>query len=374
MAEKISVLMLGGSGTLSKTIACKACRLGFAVSVLNRGNNNTSLLESITKIKANFYDADEIIRSVDGLKFDIVIDFLSRRKSDVERTFPIFANKCKQYIFISSCCVFRRSSEDFPIVETSPKPNIDWKYNVEKYEAEQSLIQLSNKLSLCNYTIIRPYITYDEHRIPIAVTPNYAYHQTLIERIKHGKPMFVIDDGLAVSTVTFVEDFANGVLGLLGNPKAYNEDFNVVGDFRYTHKKILETLYRKLGMTPNIKAIPRNKIAQYLPNYSEMVLGDRALDAEFDNAKLKAVVPGIRFEYDLDKGLDKVLEFYESHSDGLIDYQYEGQIDRLMGKCSGVKSTFCKYNNKNGVLIYLLFKLVSFKFAARIKKYLHFCC
>ena len=44
MAEKISVLMLGGSGTLSKTIACKACRLGFAVSVLNRGNNNTSII------------------------------------------------------------------------------------------------------------------------------------------------------------------------------------------------------------------------------------------------------------------------------------------------------------------------------------------
>lgn len=372
MAEKISVLMLGGSGTLSKTIACKACRLGFAVSVLNRGNNNTSLPESITKLKANFYDADEIIRSVDGLKFDIVIDFLSRRKSDIERVFPVFANRCKQYIFISSCCVFRRSPEDFPIVETSPKPNIDWKYNVEKYEAEQSLIQLSNKLSLCNYTIIRPYITYDEHRIPIAVAPNYAYHQTLIERIKHGKPMFVIDDGQALSTVTFVEDFANGVLGLLDNPKAFNEDFNVVGDFQYTHKEILETLYRKLGVTPNIQMIPRNKIAKQLPNYSEMVLGDRALEAKFDNTKLKSAVPGIHFEYDLDKGLDRVLEFYKNHSDDLIDYQYEGQIDRLIGKVSGVKSVFCKYNNKNGVLIYLLFKLFSFKVAARLKNYLHF--
>ena len=364
--------MLGGSGTLSKTIACKACRLGFAVSVLNRGNNNTTLPESITKIKANFYDADEIIRSVDGLKFDIVIDFLSRRKSDIERLFPVFANRCKQYIFISSCCVFRRSPEDFPIVETSPKPNIDWKYNVEKYEAEQSLIQLANKLNACVYTIIRPYITYDEHRIPIAIAPNYAYHQTLIERIKHGKPMFVIDDGQTVSTVTFVEDFANGVLGLLDNPKAFNEDFNVVGDFQYTHKEILETLYRKLGVTPNIQMIPRNKIAKQLPNYSEMVLGDRALEAKFDNTKLKSAVPGIHFEYDLDKGLDRVLEFYKNHSDDLIDYQYEGQIDRLIGKVSGVKSVFCKYNNKNGVLIYLLFKLFSFKVAARLKNYLRF--
>jgi nucleoside-diphosphate-sugar epimerase len=362
------ILMLGGTGTLSKTIAIDAYNMGHDVTVLNRGRHGDLLPEKIEKIKGDFYNIDSIQKCLNSKKFDIIIDFLSRKRNDIERIFPILANKCTQYVFISSCCVFRRSPEDFPIVEDSPKPNTDWKYNVEKFEAEQSLMKLSTEYKSCNYTIVRPYITYDEHRIPIAIAPSYAFHQTIIERIKHGKPMLVIDDGQAISTVTYVEDFAKGVLGLLGNSLAYNEDFNVVGDFQYTHKEILETLYEKLGSKPNIVAIPRNTIAKYLTNYSEMILGDRALDAKFDNAKLKKVVPGITFNYDLNKGLDKVLEYYnKAGSTAPIDFQYEGQIDQLLNKVN-VSSGYCKYASKNQWLTYTLYKVLPFKFAQKINR------
>lgn len=364
-----TVLILGGTGTLSKTIAEEAFHLGFAVSVFNRGNHNDFLPEPINKIKGDFYDENSLSSAFLDKHYDVVIDFLSRKKSDIQRVFPIFATKCKQYVFISSCCVFRRSIEDFPIVETSPKPNEDWKYNVEKFEAENKITQLSKELNSCNYTIVRPYITYDEHRIPIAVAPNYAFHQTIIERIKRGKPMFVIDDGLTVSTVTYIEDFAKGVIGLLNNPKAYNEDFNVVGDFRYTHREILETLYKKIGIEPNIISVPRNIIAKYLPNYSEMVLGDRALNAVFDNSKLKNVVPGIQFEYDLNKGLDKVLEYYEKDEISAIDYQYDGQIDYMLRKTAKISSHYSKYGSQCGLADYLLFSYFPYKLACKIKKW-----
>ena len=192
----------------------------------------------IKKIKGDFYNINDLKGCFDCEKYDIIIDFLSRKEDDIKRVFPILSSKCSQYIFISSSCVFRRSVGDFPLIESSAKPNRDWKYNVEKYEAEQSLIQLAKENGSCRYTIVRPYITYDDHRIPIAVAPKYEFHRTIIERIKHGKPMFVIDDGGAFSTVTYVDDFAKGVLGLLLNPKAFDEDFNVVGDFSYTHKDI----------------------------------------------------------------------------------------------------------------------------------------
>lgn len=368
VAEK-RILMLGGTGTLSRTIAEKANDLGWNVSVFNRGHHNHLLPRDITKIKGDFYSINDLKKCFDGKSYDVVIDFLSRRKDDIERVFPVLANKCSQYVFISSSCVFRRSSADFPLIETSAKPNTDWTYNVEKYEAEQCLIQLIDKDYLCRYTIVRPYITYDEHRIPIAIAPKYEFHRTIIERIRHGKPMFVIDDGSAISTVTYVDDFAKAVLGLLLNQKAFDEDFNVVGDFSYTHKKILEALYYKIGVKPNIISVPRNEMAKYLPNYSAMILGDRGLDAFFDNRKLKNAVPSLHFEYDLDRGLEKILAFYnENGKNAPIDYQYDGQIDRMLRKTAKIPGRFCKYADQSGLKKYLLYSLLPFKLAKKLNK------
>lgn len=368
MTEK-KILILGGTGTLSRTIAVNANNLGWNVSVFNRGHHNSFLPESITKIKGDFYSINDLKERFNNKTYDVVIDFLSRKRNDIERIHPILGSKCSQYIFISSSCVFRRSSADFPLIESSAKPNTDWTYNVEKYEAEQSLIQLAKKNNLCYYTIVRPYITYDEHRIPIAIAPKYEYHRTIIERIKHGKPMFVIDDGSAISTVTYVEDFAKGVLGLLLNQKALNEDFNVVGDFSYSHRYILETLYLKLGMKPNIISVPRNKMAKYLPNYSAMILGDRALNAFFDNKKLKDAVPNLQFEFDLDRGLEKILAFYnKKNKDAPIDYQYDGQIDRMLRKTAKIPGRFCKYADQSGLKKYLLYSLLPFKLAKKLNK------
>lgn len=60
---------------------------------------------------------------------------------------------------------------------------MNWDYNVEKYNSEKELVKLSQNAS-CYYTIIRPYITYDDERIPFGIAPSYKYHRTIIERLK----------------------------------------------------------------------------------------------------------------------------------------------------------------------------------------------
>jgi len=183
--------------------------------------------------------------------------------------------------------------------------------------------------------------------------------------------MFLIDDGEAISTVTYVEDFAKGVLGLFLNEKAYNEDFNVVSDFHYSHKEILEKLFRKIGVAPNIINIPRETIAKYLPNYAEMVLGDRALNAIFDNSKLKKAIPGLHFEYNLEKGLDKVLQYYESnYKYSLIDYKYDGQIDYLLKKHSNISRNYYKYNNIKGFITYSIFSIIPIKIMIKCQNFI----
>ena len=284
----MKVLLLGGTGTLSFAVMTLALSKGMEITVFNRGNNNSLLPSSVKKLVGNFYDKVSIEDSMRGKTFDVVVDFLSRKPEDIRRVFKIFEDKCIQYIFISSACVYRRDNNDFPLKEYSPKPNINWKYNIEKYESEKTLISLC-KQGKCYYTIIRPYITYDDNRIPFGIAPIYKYHRTIIERIRSGKPMFIWEKGDVLTTVTHVADFSKGVVGLFMNTKAFNEDFHITSGYIYKVKDIL-----------NIEDEQENNIEEDNEEETERV-EDIDLEAKFVAKRIKQLIEDKFIIYDAKK-------------------------------------------------------------------------
>lgn len=363
------VLLLGGTGTLSGAVLSEALNREISVTILNRGLHNENIPQGVRFIKGDFYNTSTWKESVSSMKFDVVIDFLSRKPLDIERVYPIFKDSCQQYIFISSACVYQRNKEDFPIKETAPKPNKDWNYNIEKYECELKLQELS-KTAKSFYTIVRPYITYNNGRIPLGIAPAYKYHRMIIERIKSGKPWFVWDGGNNVTTVTYTEDFAKGVVGLFLNEKAKNEDFHITGDYSCTQIDLVKMLFTKLNMPLNIVDISSPEMASVLPEYKGMLLGDRALNAEFDNSKIKNAVPILNFDTTISEGLDKVITRLENEKP-LYDFQFEARIDRLLSKCH-TKTSFVKYPgaDDSSRKTYLLFRYLPLRFASFLKRWM----
>ena len=336
----MKVLLLGGSGTLSYAILTKSLSCKYDVTIFNRGKNNDKIPSDVKTLKGDFYDKESLLVFQDKF-YDVVVDFLSRKPSDIERMFPIFMDRCKQYIFISTACVYRRNMEDLPIKEDSPKPNQNWSYNVEKYECEKTLKALS-KDSKTFYTIVRPYITYDNERIPFGIAPEYKYHRTIIERIKSGKPMFIWGDGQTMTTSTYVSEFAVGLVGLFLKDKARNEDFHITSSMSYPVIDVLSLLYKKLGKEPQIVHFTNEELSEWLPQYRSMLLGDRVLPAVFDNSKIKSAVPEYESKITLSEGLDKILEYYNKKSEYDYDYKYDALIDRLLTN-KGVKCGYKQY-------------------------------
>ena len=338
------ILLLGGTGTLSSAVLKEAIIKGFDVTIMNRGLSKRPTESQVKTVLCDFRNTDELIEKFKATHYDVIVDFLSRRKTDIDRIYPFFAKRCSQYIFISSSCVYRRAAEDLPIVETSPKPNVNWSYNVEKNDCEKRLIELSQAES-SNYTIIRPYITYDDERIPFGITPSYHYHRTIIERFKSGKPWFIWDEGHVETTITHTLDFARALVGLFLNNKAINEDFHITSDYHCTQKDLLETFFVKLGLTPCFHNFSSDELSAILPEYKGLLLGDRSLDAIFDNTKLKAAIPGFTFEIDIDRGLERVISYWEHSNNYDYDFKFDARIDRLLSKKCNAR--FIPYTNAN---------------------------
>lgn len=379
----MKIFIIGGTGVLSTDVVKECLRQKDELYVLNRGHNKQEFDgQSIHTIVADIRDVNDVRKKISNIHYDVVVDFLSYQPDQLESTFKLFGSKCRQYIFISSCCVFRRSEEDGIIKEESYKPNTILSYGYNKYQCELKLRELSSKCS-CEFTIVRPYITYGDTRIPFGLTPRERYHWTIIGRILEGKPFFIWDEGENLCSLLHTTDFAKIFHKLLLNKKAFGEDVNLTGNKTCRWIDMLTILYEAIGKDANdIISVRKELIIEIVPEFQESLLGDRSLNAVFDTTKLFDIVPEakkiLNAPVSLEDGIRRTIESYKANNYYRgIDYSYDAKIDRLLAKNlrNGDKrlkklhyTDYLHEGSIKNLLIYIKYRYFSKRFRANIKR------
>lgn len=340
----MNLLIVGGTGVLSTAVVREALDKGMAVTVINRGNRKGCIPEGVELIQSDVRDVDYLRSSLDGRKFDAVVDFLCYDKKQIEYSLDLFKDFARQYIFISSACVYDTSIPGIKN-EDSPMGFKDWDYSMNKCECEKYLIQKAGEYGI-NYSIVRPCITYDDTRIPYGIMPPYGYHWTLVARILNDKPVITWDGGGARWNMMRVEDFAVGVVGLIGNPAAYGQAFNICGDDPFSWKEVLDTLGRILGKEVKTVDVSSEMLKKYCPGRAGEIAG-RAVDAVIDNSKIKRIVPDFKQRVSLEEGIRKTVDAYKSQNyQKGIDWRFDALWDNIVlreGKSRGFRKGFINY-------------------------------
>ena len=70
----------------------------------------------------------------------------------------------------------------------------------------------------------------------------------MVKRIKEEKSVIIQGDGTSLWTLTFNTDFAVGFVGLMGNPHAVGEAFQITSDETLTWNQIYEEIAKALGV------------------------------------------------------------------------------------------------------------------------------
>lgn len=327
----MTLLIIGGTGVLSSAVTDEALRKGIAVTMINRGKRR--IPEGVELIKADKDDLQTIARALEGRFFDAVMDYLCYTDAQTEKSAQFYMKYTKQYFYISSCAVYDTANLNGQMADEDSKKVLPiWEYSVDKWASEQKIVALF-KGSDVNYTIIRPCVTYGDTRIPYGITPTYGYHWTLCARILEGKPIITWNQGKNRCNMTRVEDFAVGVVGLIGNPKAYGEAFNVCGDEMPSFKDVLDVLSEYLHKDVVTVDVSSDFYAKELPNRAGEILGGRSIDTINSNAKLKMAVPEFKQTYSLKDGIAKTLDAYkvQGYQFG-IDWTFDAGTDRIVKK------------------------------------------
>lgn len=320
------VLFIGGTGFISAAVSRQAVAQGFELYLLNRGLRSAAPPGSHS-LTADIHNPEEVRAALRGLRFDAVVDWVAYTPDDVERDLSLFKGRTGQYVFISSAAAYQKPPAHYLITEETPLANPFWDYARGKIACEERLARAHAEEGF-PATIVRPSHTY-ETNFPVAVGGGGSY--TLADRLKRGLPVVVHGDGTSLWTLTHSEDFARGLLGLLGSPEALGQAFHITSDEVLTWERIYRTIAEALGVEANIVHVPSDFIARVVPRLAGTLHGDKKWSAVFDNGKVKRFVPGFRAAIPFREGIRRTLEWFEADERRRrVDESLNNEIEQIL--------------------------------------------
>lgn len=224
------VLLLGGSGLLGGPVARALRDAGHAVTVVSRGRRGVA--GGVRHLEADRTDARALAGALRGERFDLAVDFLAYRGSDVDQVLSLPSTPIERYVLVSSGQVYLVAAErrppsrepdgGLPLMPEPPPGTRDhgqWQYGVGKREAEARLRERSPARGGGDLVL----------RLPVvqgAGDPSrrlWAY----LERMLDGGPLLLPGGGRHPVRFVWAEDVAGVIASLAGGAAPPGRTYNL---------------------------------------------------------------------------------------------------------------------------------------------------
>jgi nucleoside-diphosphate-sugar epimerase len=322
---KISALFIGGNGIISSPVSKLALERGIELTLLNRGLSDTRPpIPGVRHIKGDAGDTKSIAAAIGKEDFDVVVNFRSFLPTQVKGDVDLFSGRTGQYVYISSASAYQKPVAHLPITESTPLKNPFWQYSRDKIASEDILVAAYRNADF-PVTIVRPSHTYDETAIPV------DGGWTVLDRMRRGLPVVVHGDGTSLWTLTHGRDLAKALVGLLGNPAAIGDTFQITSDFVYTWDAIYQMFGAALGVEPELVHVASDTVARAFPEWAPGLLGDKSHSVIFDNSKVKSLVPEYVATTTFAEGAREIVEWRDAaESRRAVDDSVNATLDALI--------------------------------------------
>lgn len=336
----MKALLIGGTGTISMAITRLLAKKDWDIYLLNRGTRKAEVPENVHWIQADISDEAATAEKIKDMSFDCVCEFIGFVPEQVERDIRLFTGKTKQYIYISSASAYHKPAKDYRITEGTVLANPYWQYSRNKIACEDVLMKAYREHQF-PVTIVRPSHTYDNRSVPLGVHGNNGSYQ-VIKRMLEGKPVIIHGDGTSLWTMTHNTDFAVGYVGLMGNPHAIGETFQITNDETLTWNQI----YQAIADALNVELKAYHVASEFLAATSDYdmlgsLIGDKANSVVFDNSKLKHAVPEFRPAVHFEEGIrDTIANVLATPELQKEDPEFDAWCDKIIETLENAKKAF----------------------------------
>lgn len=350
------ILVFGGTGAMGDPLVKLLSDSGHDVFVTSRRERKYDR-DNIHCLVGNAHE-NVFLESVLSGHYDVLVDFMNYRFSEVRERLDMILRSVGQYIFISSCRVFARS--DVPITEETPRL-LDVCEDKEYLATEEYALAKAREENLLlaslykNWTIVRPTVTYNSRRLQLGC---YELEDWLPRAVK-GRPIVFFDD-LAdkYTAMTYGEDVARGICFLVGNGKALGEAVNIASPESKKWSEILDIYNEAVEKASNGRCSVQTVMLPHAEKCEELfgrgwrLKYNRIYNRRFDSSKLDILSDGRMSYTAIRTGLMNCMEefFHNGCTVGSVRALNEAYMDKVTRSCTKL-SEFSGWKSRTKYLI-----------------------
>ncbi|MDD5679310.1 MAG: NAD-dependent epimerase/dehydratase family protein [Kiritimatiellae bacterium] len=247
------ILIIGGSGFVSGTLARTARDQGYAVWVLTRGQK--PLPEGVVPLRADRKDPAAFKAAVIGanVHWDLVVDCIGYKVEDARQDLEVFPALTSHLVFISTDFVFDPARRSFPQPFDNPATLTDDTYGGKKRHCELELLQAD--VGDMQWTVFRPCHIYGPGS-ELGCLPDALRVSGLLRKIKAGEPLRLVGGGHFLQQPIFAPDLAALILSVRENAMANRKIYCSVGPDIVESATYYRMIADELGAGLQVEELP----------------------------------------------------------------------------------------------------------------------
>lgn len=224
--KKKNILILGGSGFFSGTLARLAQEQGWEVTILTRGQRPVTQ-QGIQTLCADRDDPPAFAQALGSCpgSWDLVVDSIAFGEEHLRQDISSFAGRCRRFVFISTDFVYDPARRSIPQPEHGPHFNTSG-YGGKKRAAERLLEAIP--VEKLPWVILRPAHIYGPGS-KLGCLPEHGRDPNLIAHLLARKPLRLVGGGHFIQSPIFAADLARVCLACLDAPASTGQVINVPG-------------------------------------------------------------------------------------------------------------------------------------------------
>ncbi len=353
----MKVLVLGGTGSMGDALIRILCKEEIEIFVTSRARHD-SFAKNVHFIQGNARNEkflDEILKA----RYEVIVDFMRYNTEEFKRRVDKLLSSTEHYFYLSSARVYADAGYS-PITENAPRL-LDVCKDVEYLKTDEYALMKARQENILkesrykNWTIIRPYITYNHMRLQLG----FFEVEFWLRRLLEGKTIIFANDLAHLkTTLTYAYDVSGVIAELVRSKKGLGEIIQIADSQSIEWKAILdiylEVLSEKEDIRPKVKWVDNLVVASVVSGREYQLKCDRYYNRIFDSKKADAIC-GYGIEYtDTVKGLKECLEQFLQGSRQFrqTSWRLEGYVDRITGE----KTPLCNIDDVRDKVKYIIYR------------------
>lgn len=250
--SSLQILLIGGSGFVSGTLARTALAAGHQVWTVTRGQRG--LVDGVTPVIADRRDSNALHQALEEthIQWDLAVDCIGYEPADAQQDVDLLRTRARHLVFISTDFVYDPARRTFPQNEENDHYLADG-YGGKKRECE--LVLLNSNTGAMQWTVVRPCHIYGPGSL-LGCLPLHGRDANLLAKLQRGEPLQLIGGGHFLQQPILAADLAQTILSCAGNPHCHQQIYLTAGPDIIESRRYYEIIADVLGVKAQIEEVP----------------------------------------------------------------------------------------------------------------------